>query len=371
LKAINIISFDVPFPANYGGIIDVFFKLKYFHSQGVDVHLHCFEYGRGEQQELNKYCSSVSYYKRKTGVFSFLSSLPYIVKSRSTEKLRDNLLKNDYPILFEGLHSCFLLSNHALKNRFKIVRNHNVEHDYYRSLASVETNFIKKHFFTSEAKKLRKFEAIIKNANCCLPISKTDLTYFQKKYDNIDFRLVTGFHQNEQVEVEPGKGEYVLYHGNLSVAENKNAVKFIVNHIFNDLEVPLKIAGLNPCQELIRLVRKYSNIELVQNPSDQEMNKLIRNAQINFLYTEQATGLKLKLLNALYNGRFSVVNSKMVEGTSLGNICIVEDNVEELKQLIKKTFTEEISNKEIEVRKVLLTEEYSNRNGYEKIILLL
>ena len=54
LKAINIISFDVPFPANYGGVIDVLYKLKYFHQKGIEVHLHCFEYGRGEQEGLKK-----------------------------------------------------------------------------------------------------------------------------------------------------------------------------------------------------------------------------------------------------------------------------------------------------------------------------
>ena len=28
MKAINIISFDVPYPANYGGVIDVFYKIQ-------------------------------------------------------------------------------------------------------------------------------------------------------------------------------------------------------------------------------------------------------------------------------------------------------------------------------------------------------
>ena len=28
LKNINIVSFDIPYPPNYGGIIDVFYKIK-------------------------------------------------------------------------------------------------------------------------------------------------------------------------------------------------------------------------------------------------------------------------------------------------------------------------------------------------------
>jgi hypothetical protein len=51
-KHLHIISFDVPYPANYGGVIDVFYKLKNLHKAGVKIILHCFEYGRGEQKEL-------------------------------------------------------------------------------------------------------------------------------------------------------------------------------------------------------------------------------------------------------------------------------------------------------------------------------
>ena len=368
MKAINIISFDVPFPANYGGVIDVFYKIKYFHGKGIKIHLHCFEYGRGEQHNLNKYCESVNYYQRKTGIKSQISSTPYIVKSRTSNELKINLLKNDYPILFEGLHSCFLLDDNDLKNRFKIFRESNIEHDYYNHLAHAEKNAVKKQYYKTEAKKLEQFEAIIEHANVSFVVSLTDLAYFQKKYPNNKIVFAPSFHSGEEVDVKPGKGDYVLYHGNLSVAENKNAAKFIINQLFNNSNIPLKIAGLNPPSDLVKLIKNYPNIELIQNPNDEEMADLICNAQTNLLYTEQATGLKLKLLNVLYNGRHCVVNSKMVAGTSLDKICLVEDNSNELKELIKKAFTIEMDKQEIETRKEVLHRDYSNENSYQKIM---
>jgi cell division protein ZapA (FtsZ GTPase activity inhibitor) len=368
IKSINIISFDVPYPANYGGVIDVFYKIKYFHKKGIKIHLHCFEYGRGEQVELNKYCESVNYYQRKTGVISFLSSTPYIVKSRISEQLKTNLLTNDFPILFEGLHTCFLLDDPSLKNRFKIVRNHNIEHDYYNHLALVEQNTAKRKYFKSETKKLQYFESILKNADLCLAISDADFNYFSKKYIDTKFLLIPPFHQNNEVKVKKGKGDYVLYHGNLSVAENLNAAINIINNVFHELTIPLIIAGLNPPKELLQLVEKYKNISILQNPSDEEMNDLITNAQINFLYTEQATGLKLKLLNVLYNGRFCVVNSKMVQGTSLAGLCIVEDDVSKVKEMIQDIFEEEIEPLAIEKRKALLLANYSNEKNFNAIM---
>jgi hypothetical protein len=368
LTEINIISFDVPFPSNYGGVIDVFYRIKYFHNKGIKIHLHCFEYGRGKQPELNQFCESVSYYKRKKGVQSHLSTLPFIVKSRASKRLKTNLLKNDFPILFEGLHCCYLLNDSDFKNRFKIVRNHNIEHNYYFELANIEQKSLKKTYFKTEAKKLKRFEPIIENADLCLSISETDLAYFKKKHSNTKSIFIPGFHANENVSIKPGKGDYVLYHGNLSVAENINAAKFIIEKLFKDSEIPLKIAGLNPTKELINLIKSFDNIELIKNPSDKNMSELISNAQINLLYTEQSTGLKLKLLNVLYNGRHCIVNPKMVAGTALGKLCLIDQNITELKKSIKTTFKLDFSEDKIEMRKILLLKEYSNENSFQKII---
>lgn len=368
MKAINIISFDVPYPANYGGVIDVFYKIKNFHEQGVAVHLHCFEYGRGKQKELKKYCSSITYYKRKTGASSFLSKLPYIVQSRADQQLKTNLLKNDFPILFEGLHTCFLLADEDLKDRFKILRNHNIEHHYYTYLAKAEKNSLRKHYFKKEAKKLKQFEPILKHANLCLAISENDYNYLTITYKKNRVIHLPAFHQSNKVTIKSGLGAFALYHGNLSVPENKKAVEYIVTKIYNDIETPLIIAGLNPCKKLIDLIASYPHISLIKNPTHKELDELITNAQINLLYTEQATGLKLKLLNALYNGRHCIVNSKMIEGTHLKECCIVEDEITPLKKIIVETIVVPITEVAIEHRKMILNNCYSNSKNIQYLI---
>ena len=93
-KHLHIISFDIPYPPNYGGVIDVFYKIKALHSAGIKIHLHCIEYpGRDRTTELNKYCHSVNYYRRKTGLFSALSQKPYIVSSRKSKELINTFAK--------------------------------------------------------------------------------------------------------------------------------------------------------------------------------------------------------------------------------------------------------------------------------------
>ena len=49
---------------------------------------------------------------------------------------------------------------------------------------------------------------------------------------------------------------------------------------------------------------------LVANPSEMEMQDMIAKAQINILPSFNNTGIQIKLLNALFNGRHCLVNKK-------------------------------------------------------------
>ena len=98
------------------------------------------------------------------------------------------------------------------------------------------------------------------------------------------------------------------------------------------------------------------------------MIDLLRQAQVNILVTNQPTGLKLKLLNALYNGRFCLVNADMVKGTSLEGLCAVADEpgqmIAEIKRLMEEDFTED----DIEERDAQMRQLYDNESNAKKII---
>ncbi|HEY9083049.1 MAG TPA: hypothetical protein VIN73_06930 [Vicingaceae bacterium] len=368
IHQLNIISFNVPYPANYGGVIDVFYKIKYLHKNGIKVHLHCFDYGRGKQAELEKYCETVHYYKRQTGIFSFLSLTPYIVKSRVAAELKTNLLKNDFPILFEGLHTSFLLNDKAFKKHFKIIRATNIEHDYYAYLAKAEQHFFKKIYFFIEAWKAKKYEPVIQLADLILVVSKTDELYFKEEYPKVKTIFIPCFHSGEEITIQQGKGNYVLYHGNLGVPENEAAALVICNEIFNSLDIPLIVAGLHPTKKLKSTINHYNNIQLVENPTDSKMQELISNAQINLLYTHQPTGLKLKLLHSLFKGRFCLANSTMLSGTTLNDLCEIADNNETFKSKIKSLFQQEMDIETIKIQRKESLADYSNQENCLKLI---
>ena len=369
IQAINIISFDVPFPANYGGVIDVFYKIKEFKAKGIKVYLHCFEYGRAQSKELEALCEKVFYYKRHTGFMSNFSGLPYNVKSRISAELTKNLLSNDYPILFEVLHTCYLLSDPRLLKRLKVYRHSNIEHDYYKHLAKSEKKLLKKIYLHLEAGKLRSFEKVVNHADLILAVNECDVSYFKNKYPKVKTEFLPSFHPNNRVIIKEGKGDYILYNGNLSISENYSAVIWLIHHVFSKSTIKVKIAGLNPPEFLIEAIKKYQHIELIANPTDKTMTELIENAHVHVLYTEQATGLKLKLLNVLHTGRFVICNDKMLEGTGLKAndglfICnSAQDFISQIETVMKKDFNSLL----ISERKSQL-EKFSNQKNMEKLL---
>lgn len=363
MKSLHIISFDVPYPANYGGVIDVFYKIKQLHKAGVKIILHCFEYGRGVQEELNKYCAEVHYYKRKKSIASQISTLPFIVKSRMSENLMKNLLKDNHPILFEGLHTCGILNDARITKRFKIYRESNIEHEYYKHLAAAEKNVLKKNYFLAEASRLKRFEKVLEHADKMLVVSMADKDYLKKQFPNSNIEYLPSFHPYEETISKPGVGSYILYHGNLSIAENVLGIQYLSEHVFSKCSHQVIVAGLNPDNELKLFLKKYPTIELIENPNDGEMQELISNAQINCLYTHQATGLKLKLLNSLFAGRFCLVNDKMLHGTGLEKACEIANSTAEFIVTINKLMVKPFTDSDIKSRKELLHNYYVPENA--------
>ena len=160
----------------------------------------------------------------------------------------------------------------------------------------------------------------------------------------------------------------MLYHGNLSVRENEEAANWLIENVFSELDLHCIVSGLNPSEKLVKLAEKYSNVTLVANPDDAEMIDLLRQAQVNILVTNQPTGLKLKLLNALYNGRFCLVNADMVKGTSLEGLCVVADEPEQMIAEIKRLMEEDFTEDDIDERDAQMQQLYDNESNAKKII---
>jgi glycosyltransferase involved in cell wall biosynthesis len=361
---LHIVALDVPYPPDYGAAIDMYFRAKCLHEMGIGVTLHCFDYGRGRPQQLNDVCENIFYYPRKSAWECMFSSEPYIVHSRRNKLLFDRIFADDSPVLLEGTHTCACLTDARHKEKKIFVRMHNIEEDYYRHLAEAAPLGFSRRYYSMEAKRLAKFEPLLSEAACLFSVSEKDHKDLSARFKRVEY--LPPFIYNDVVECKTGKGEYALYHGNLHVEENLKAARFLLEEVFNKSDIKFVVAGKG-ANDLAKEYKKQ-NFEFIDSPSGDELIKLIREAHVNVLPTFQPTGIKHKLINALFQGRYCVVNPPMVEGNGLDILCVIAKNADEMLSTVTSLFQKDFPAEEITRRKMVLEQVYSNKKNAEKLI---
>jgi len=366
-KEIQIVAFAAPYPANYGGVIDVFYKIKALFDLGVKVHLHTYIYDdHYPTKELESICASVHYYKR-ANTHKYLQGWPYIISTRYNKKLIEQvkLLKHD--VILEGLHTCFLVPYLKEAQISFSIRMHNIEWKYYRFLAELELSYVKKKYFLEEARRLKSFEKIIEGSKI-LSISKKDTEYLHQTYPSARIIDIPPFHHNKKINILSGQGEYAIFHANLSVNENEQAALWLIEKVFNKIEYPLIIAGKNPSERLQLAVNAYPNIQLESNPTDVKMKQLMMDAHIHLLPNRQPTGTKIKWINSLYVARYIIVNPEICPNHHETSGVFVSNDANIIQQtllLLKdKIFTE----KELASRKEWVGTTYNNISNAQLIL---
>ncbi|MDR1938857.1 MAG: glycosyltransferase family 1 protein [Tannerellaceae bacterium] len=358
-KHLHVIAFNIPYPPNYGGIIDIYYKLSALHGRGIKIILHCFAYERPPAPDLEQICEKVYYYKRRTGLMANITLLPYNVYSRKNPRLMENLLQDRYPILFEGLHSCYYMDDKRLANRLKIYRAGNIEHDYYRLLARSCRSLPVKLFLLVEAWRFRRYESVLASADRMLGISLADTAYLQGRFPDKQVEFMPAFHAGEQITSQAGQSGFILYHGKLSVYENEHAALFLITQVFSRLSYPCILAGMNPPERIRLAAAPYPHITIEANPSAERMDYLLREAQIHLMISFQDTGLKLKLLNSLFAGRHIIANHLMLAGSGLESLCHLSDTPDEITTACRHLMNTPFTTEEAERRRSLLLPTYS------------
>lgn len=364
-QKLHIVSLENPYPPDYGGVMGIFNRIKALNQSGLEIHLHVFYDRREPRIELENYCHKVYYYRRDMRKILLFSKFPFIVASRNSKKCLDNLIRIEAPILFEGIHSCFYLNHPTLKNRIRLVRMHNVEQDYYHHLALAEKNIFKKWYLQRESKKLAVYEQELAGCTRILSVVESDQAYFEKKFPHSELMPVfidhTKFHFSQE------QNPTVIYHGNLSVSENILAAEWLIQNVFSKLKFNCVIAGKSPADSLFKSASRYPNIKILANPSKDELDALIRTSAVTVLPTFQATGIKLKLIDSLMQGKHCVVNEMMLTGTSLHPFCskagTPEEFISEIEKLIDIPFTET----DFEKRKAHLKSYFNNEKYVDRI----
>ncbi|MGL2967016.1 hypothetical protein [Flavobacterium sp. XGLA_31] len=318
-KPLHIISFDNPYPPNYGGVIDVFYKLKSLHELGFDIYLHCFYQDRNTvSDELKAITKSVHLYKKNRNPLFLFSSYPFGVKSRFCQSLVRNIKAVEAPVLFEGLQSTMLLHQTEL-NCNMYLRMHNLESNFYAGMSRSETNWLKKIMYYFESRKYRKYERQLSHFEQVFTLSVYENEQVKKWADNVVYIPV--FHGNVHVKSFSEKGDYALYHGDLRLPDNKKAAQFLIRLFQKIPDYQLVIASSNGKDFVEQQLKNDQNITFVTLKNEDHLESMLANAHINVLLSFQQSGTKLKLVNSLFKSRFCLVNENMVDDKDILTLC--------------------------------------------------
>jgi Glycosyl transferases group 1 len=368
-RHLHIVCLDVPWPADYGGAIDMMYRIKALHKEGIKIHLHYFSYNeRGNPNELNQYCESIHIYERKKGSKGFSFKLPYVVASRINQQLVENLSKDDHPVLLEGVHCTGILPALNTGKRKIVIRLHNDESEYYRQLARSEKSWFKKMYFLNESRLLKKYQHSLPKDLPYACITMADTLHFKENYGLQNAFFLPAFTPYQLVKGIEGQGSFCLYHGNLSVPENEKAAIWLLEKVFSKIKVPFVVAGKNPSKRLETLAHLYMHTCIVANPTETEINDLVQKAHINILPSFNSTGIKIKLLHSLFEGRHCVVNEAMVEGTGLETACHIGANAGAFASIITQLHHHPYAEEETRLRKKLLGELYNTETNARQLI---
>ncbi len=361
-KEIQIVTFNNPYPPDFGGAIDLFYKIKALSELGVGIHLHIFYDKRSDISGLTSLCKTISLYKRKKSLFKHLSIIPFCVNTRFSKALIASLNKSQAPIIFESIRTLRVLNKYEFKQK-KAVRIHNIEHEYSWGLYKSESNWFKKMAFFLEGYKLKYYEPILNKADVLFAISHYEHAYYNKYFKNECYYLPV-FQGNNELECVDGFGKYALYHGDLSVSDNIKSAFFMIE-VFKDLDKPLIIASSTKSYRLIAAINHYKNISFQFISNENHLNELIKNAHINTLYSFQRSGTKLKVFNALFNGRYCVLNNNMVDDLEVLKVCEVVENKIEYQTAVMRLFKQEFL---VTQQRIKALKKYDSKLNAEQLI---
>jgi hypothetical protein len=197
-------------------------------------------------------------------------------------------------------------------------------------------------------------------------LSELDMQVMKNQYGFQQLSFIPCFLPWQEVGSPLGKGEFCLYHGNLSVPENNAAAGWLIEEVFSKLTIPLVIAGKGISKTLMQKGHRFPHITFIDNPTIAAIDDLVRNAQVNVLPSLNNTGVKLKLLNALLNGRFCITNSNGVNGSRIETGVIVKDKADDWIEAVQDGMSQAFTQHDKTDRQQVLAL-YNNRKNAEKL----
>lgn len=259
----------------------------------------------------------------------FFSAIPYNIKRFRSRKLQNKLCKllgnKDYDIIqIEGMNLAPyipVIRNHS--TALISLRTHNVENEIWRGMAASTINPLKKIYFRSLARKIRKYE--IRSAASCdmlVSISKTDLKFFRDAGVFIPSYMVPyGIDKLPEAGRSNENTNMLAYIGSLDWRPNQEGLLWMVKNIWKELrcehpDIVLRIAGRDAPQWLVRKL----NLPGIEFAGEVEnADEFISQCTILLVPLLAGSGMRIRIVQAMAMGKAVVTTTTGAGGMEVIN----------------------------------------------------
>lgn len=346
-----ILAPEAVYPANTGGRIVVFNKIKYLLKNGYNVTLFCIvdsdEEAKVQDVAMAKLgVKSYSYNRNTFKKRNLINTLkyPYAVASRDNEKLKQDLralVEQDcldvIDIEFPQMAVNILDIDIIREKKINIILNqHNIEYRAMKSISKALHNPVKHAIFQFEASRLKKFEEKIYNSglvNGYTFVSMEDLRIFREEHPQIKIPCkVFSIGAEDHGDVAHRDSSNVVIVGKMSYQPNIEGVLWFYQSVWPIVkkscpDSKLYIVGKDPVESLTEIDDK----SVVVTGTVDSVEPYYANSAVVAIPIFSGGGVKTKLIEAASYGLPIITTPSGALGTNFTNeqqVIVTEDPVE-------------------------------------------
>jgi glycosyltransferase involved in cell wall biosynthesis len=339
-----IVCSDFPYPADHGGRVDTWGRIKVLAELGWKIHLVVCGKEMPSEVEMKvvyRYVEDIKLCERGRKLVDLLHVNPMQVQSRN--ELRVVNIDEDYDyVLLEGDYVYPILNNPHINHDNVILRVHNDEEVYFNALARSTKNRLHKLYYHMESIKFKALQKrMLQKVDKYLFISNKEFETFQNLHPAAQSLFLPPPVTRDTFLTSKFQNKHVIFIGSLFMPNNREAIEWYLTHIhplmLKESDYKFIVAG-NSRKQSLSWLESYDMTNVVVHDTPESLDDIYASGYLFVNPMRNGAGVKLKTIEAIQNGLPVISTSIGYEGTGLvhNKHIMVADKPEEFYRCMKQ-----------------------------------
>ncbi|WP_424767443.1 glycosyltransferase family 4 protein [Paenibacillus sp. sgz302251] len=343
---ILVVCSDFPYPADHGGRVDTWGRIKVLAELGWRIHLLvCGKQmpAEADLKVVNEYVEDIKLCDRRSRLSDLLHAFP--LQARSRNELSRVSLEDDYDyVLLEGDYVYPILNNPKIRPDNVILRVHNDEAVYFKALARSAKNIFHKMYYQMESSKFASLQKkMVERVDKYLFISSKEFEAFKSQHPAAKSLFLPPPVTKETFGASSFRSKNVVFIGSLFMPNNREAIEWYLGHIHPKLlkepGYQFIVAG-NSRKQSLSWLDPYDLTNVIVYDTPKSLDDIYKQGYLFVNPMQNGAGVKLKTIEAIQNGLPVISTSIGYEGTGLldNEHILIADRPEQFYRKIKQLF---------------------------------